>query len=279
MKKIIIILLVLTGIISIFYYEIRVLIISNNINNKAVWEYNSWSYKISSDLFSWALVDNQNSILKYNLWNSYFKLWEKNNNTDNKIKHYSSALESYSGSLFIEYNEKAQENYEYVEQKLNDLLNPEEKQEDNNSEENSEEPKSKETSNEEKSTQNANNKVNQDSWEKWEESEKWDQTWENKEWSKNSEWEDSTEEWDNSEESEFKSNSWENRWDTNDNWDNLSKEQLEQIEKYADDLKKSEFYNQKYFNKKDPEQNQDIDWFFQDPFFDDSFVRWWEKDW
>ena len=277
MKKNIIILFIIIWIISIFYYENRILISSNNINNKAIRQYNSWSYKLSWELLSWALVNNNNFILGYNLWNSYYKLWEENNNIDEKILHYTSALESYSGSLALKYNQDTQDNYEHVEEKLNELLNPEEQvQEDNTTNENPNEWESENSSDENNSEENGNS---------WEENQKSDKEWENTEWSENKEWEESWTEWDNWEEGdnweEKESNNdwWDNWWEWNKSWNNLSKEQLEQIEKYAEDLKKSEFYNQKYFNKKEPEQNQDIDWFFRDSFFDDNFVRWWEKDW
>lgn len=277
MKKLIITLSILIWFILIFYYENKNIIMSNTLNNNAIINYNTWSYQESVDIFSWALLFNNDYVINYNLGNSLFKTDNETINIENKIKLYNEVLEIYSGSLAIKYSQDTQGNYEYVEDKLNQLLNPkEEKQDKESSNENSDNSDNNESNTEEWESEGSKNETNNDesenneSWKDWSKKEEW----ENKEWWESNESQQLDK---NSEESDWKNKN--SQWSENNQWNNLSKEELEQIEKYAENLKKSEFYNQKYFNKKESDENQDIDWFFRDQFFDDSFSRWWEKDW
>lgn len=277
MKKIIITLIVLIWLASIFYYENRNLIMSNTLNNNAIINYNTWSYQESVDIFSEALLLNNDYIINYNLWGSLFKTENKVKTIEGKIKLYNEVLEIYSWSLTIKYNQDTQDNYEYVQDKLNQLLNPEEEnQEEANNNDASDESENTESNSEGWKSENSENDTNNsdsENKESWNDSSKTEE-WEKNEWSESNQPEESKE---NSQESEWQNEN--SQWYENNQWNNLSQEELQQIEQYAENLKKSEFYNQKYFNKKEPEENQDIDWFFRDPFFDDSFSRWWEKDW
>ena len=126
MKKLIITLSILIWFILIFYYENKNIIMSNTLNNNAIINYNTWSYQESVDIFSWALLFNNDYVINYNLGNSLFKTDNETINIENKIKLYNEVLEIYSGSLAIKYSQDTQGNYEYVEDKLNQLLNPEE---------------------------------------------------------------------------------------------------------------------------------------------------------
>jgi hypothetical protein len=282
MKKLIITLSILIWFILIFYYENKNLIMSNNLNNTAITNYNTWSYQDSINLFSWALALNNDFKITYNLGNSLFKTDNEAINIEDKIKLYNEVLEIYSWSLAVKYNQDTQDNYEFVQYKLNQLLNPEEKyQEEENNNENSDESENTESNTEEWESENSENDTNNSDGEN---NQSWDESSKSKEWEKNKWSEKSESESNQSEDTKDKSEQleWQNessQWSGSEQWNNLSQEALEQIEEYAENLKKSEFYNQKYFNKKEPEQNQDIDWFFRDPFFDDSFSRWWEKDW
>ena len=67
--------------------------------------------------------------------------------------------------------------------------------------------------------------------------------------------------------------SWE--WEWNNRKENLTQEQLKQIEKYSEDLKETEFYNQKYFNKTDINEWNDKS--YEELL--DIIERGWEKDW
>ena len=269
MKKFIILLFFIIWSIAIFLYENRNLFISIKLNNQAISLYNSWSYELSNKIFSWALEENNDSIILYNIWNSLFKIWESDNNIEEKIKWYQVSLEAYSGSLDLRYNKDTQENYEYVKNKFDELL--ESKNQDDNSQNNNQEDSQEweaDDTNSEKNTSEQSHK-NESSTEE-------NQSTESTENEKNNEENEGNQGNKDSNTNEKSEENQQSQWEeTNE----LSQEQMEQIEQYAENLKKSEFYNQKYFNKQEPEDNQNIDDFFRDPFFDDSFVRWWEKDW
>jgi hypothetical protein len=254
MKKIII-LFIITCLLSIFYYENRNLIISNKINNIGINAYINELYVIWIGQFNLANNTKKDAVILYNIWNTHYKIAEEKNNENEKIAYYELALDSYSWSLNIDYNQDTKYNYEYVEQKLDKLLNTEQEEQ--------------ETKLDEESTEN----------QEWEEinpasgkEQEWDITeeskevteWEEKKWEENSNWND----WSN-----WKEWSWE--WEWTNETEELSQEQLEQIEKYSEDLKKTEFYNQKYFNKVNHNELNDKSY---DELMD-IFERWWEKDW
>lgn len=284
MKKTIIWFLIIIWLISIFYYENRYLILSNNLNNVAIWEYNSGSYNRSLEVFSWAVILNTDSIIQYNLGNSLYKLTELKVNNEVKISWFTQVLEIYSGSLALKYNQDTQDNYEYVENKLYKLINPEENNQNNSQENNKNNTEeTQEWNSQESWSEESSEETNQDS--NPEDKNTSSQSSQNDQWDKNPEWwesQDSEQDIDSSKESKSEETweEWESQWsDENNNWNDLSQEELQQIENYANQLKKQEYYNQRHFNKQEPEQSNDIDGFFQDSFFDDSFIRGGEKDW
>jgi len=264
MKKIIITLFITIWLLSIFYYENRNLIMSNKINNIGIKAYNNELHDIWIGQFNFANNIKQDAIILYNIWNTYYKTAEEKNDENEKIAYYELALDSYSWSLNLEYNQDTQDNYEYVEQKLDKLLNPEQEEQDTQSEE-------------------ENSKSNQQ-WEKQEaeesnseavEGQEWNKTEDTKEWTNSEEWTKSEEgDWDeNSSWNNWEEWSWE--WEWNNRKENLTQEQLKQIEKYSEDLKETEFYNQKYFNKTDINEWNDKS--YEELL--DIIERGWEKDW
>jgi len=280
-KKIIFWILILIWFISIFFYENIDLYKLNNLNKAWISQYWSWNYQISQMIFSWAQLKQADAILEYNKGNSLYKQWENTNNMQDKVDSFQESLVAYSWSLFLEYNKETLENITFIENILEKLSTPEEKnteknkEESDNKENNSWDNSDKKSWDEDGSGEESEEKSESESWES--KNEKWDKINKEEINENNTEWDSSIDQWDNEKEWQ----NWEqSSWDEKDEENNkLTEEQKEQIEKYSDQLKKSEFYNQKYFNKKPHEINRDIDDLIRDPFLEDWFVRWWEKDW
>ncbi len=118
---------------------------------------------------------NKDYIWLYDLWNVNYKLWEKSlplqeGDLEGVIKLWEKSLDFYKNSMKIKYTKEAEENYDFVKKKLEELKkkqedqkkNKEQKKQDNNKQENKQ------------------NKY----WKKWEnkqEEKKWN-SWEKKDW-------------------------------------------------------------------------------------------------
>ncbi len=97
----------------------------------------SWaldSYNNAQKFLSWANLD-------YNLWNTYYKLWEKEKSLDNKISNYKKSLEFYSKNLVVNKDDDLNYNYQFVKNKLDAI--EKEKQEEENKEKEKEKEKEK----------------------------------------------------------------------------------------------------------------------------------------
>ncbi len=87
----------------------------------------------------------------------------------------------------------------------------------------------------------------------------------------------------NNDQNQNSSNTWSNSEENSGAQIELSESNMEEIKDYIEKLKRQQAKNWQYFNK---EEQSDIDsnnfffWnFVNDPFFQDVFNRWWEKDW
>ena len=235
------------------------------INYKAiVWEYFSYKGTISYDnwSFSWALWYHKSLLnikespeILHNLWNDTFQIWRLNQNEQEKRLLYNKALEYYSWSLVISENLETRENYNYVLNKLDELEQDQEQENDNQN-----------NQSDEKSSDDKN--------QEWSGKQKWEtkEWWEKKEWWETKEW---WAEWENWENNNQNSSSEEKK--------PLSESDMKELNNYIDKLKKQQENNAQYFNKEKQswiEPNNLHFWnFINDPFFQDVFNRWWEKDW
>lgn len=237
-------------IILILIFLILIFIISN-------YKVFLWSFyffeannKYKVNLFTWALHWYNNTLkylslshLNYNLWNTYYKIWENEDNLDFKIKNFRKSINYYSWILnddFINNKEEDKDirfNYEFVKNKLDKLL----KQEENNPKDNSEDDS--ENNSEENNSDNSSDKANKSNI-------------------------------DNITDESKKINKW--TWEQ-DNTSvlekevELSSEELKQIDDYIDKLKNEEINNRQFYNN--------LENYLDNSFFDNIFDRWWEKDW
>lgn len=268
--KIIFWILFILWVISVFFYENIDLYKQNNLNKAWISQYWSGNHLISELIFSWAQLKQSDAILEYNKANSLYKQWENANNMQDKVDYFQKALDWYSWSIALEYNQDTQDNITFVEDILEKLSTPEEQKESEEKWEN-QENNSWEDSEKKEWESNTENESWESQDQKSDEANKWENDENSTEWEESEDQSGNKKEWEDSEKS-----SWEEKDEEN---NELTEEQKEQIEKYSDQLKKSEFYNQKYFNKKPQEINRDINDLMRDPFLEDWFVRWWEKDW
>lgn len=204
--------------------------------------YKIWDYENSLEQYKkMSKSDSLEFDKLHNLWNLFYRLGEKYIN--NSINFWTDSLNSYKEALLIKNEEKTRKNYEFVLDKLNNLLKEEETKE-------TEEEKKEENLEKEKSE---------------EEQEQWDNEWQENNNSNN-------EQRDEKYKLDWKTESIELTW--------KQREELKQYEKY---LKAIEANNQIFFNKKGENNNSELEKlrndFAWDPFFDSVFDDWWEKDW
>ena len=179
--------------------------------------------------------------MSYNLWNAFYKLWEQEQNTDNKVSLWKESLDNYKKILDEKEDKKSRENYDYVMKKLKEL---EDKQD-----------KSKEEQEQKQGDKDYNNK--EDNTKEWEKKQDKNSTEENKSW----QWND----YDIKKDSKLQE---------------LSEEEKRQLEEYNEQLKQEQKENSGLFGKKNQNNNEDIfDILQQDPFFDNSILNQNEKDW
>ena len=217
--------------------------------------YYNWS-------FSWALWYHNMSLkfretpeILHNIWNDNFKFWESYSQKEVKKEFYQKALIYYSWSLNISENIKTRENYNYVLSKLEDLEQNNVDKQNNKDQKKSENNKDQEVDDE---TDHWENKTeNNEEWTQWE------STWSQK-WAKS----EDTSQQENQASQENKK---------------LSVSDMKELQNYLEKLKDSQKKNSQFFNKEKQswiDQNNLFFWnFIDDPFFQDIFNRWWEKDW
>jgi len=226
-----------------------------SLANDNFWKYNEWNISYVNKDFSWA-INNYESILNikktdllfdanHNLWNSYYRIWEKLE-WDNQKNYYEKSINYYSWALNIKEDKETRANLEFVLNKLKEQEKNEDKSDEN-------------------SWSVSENK-----------SSSWSQINFSGSWSQNNEtsWENSSSTW------SWSKNAWDNSWDSSKSWDSteaLSAEQLKAISDYKEALKKEQDYNSEWFNKV---YQGDWNWDIFDSFFNNSLLNQDEKkDW
>ncbi len=77
------------------------------------------------------------NILFYNIWNTYYRIWEQQKSNAKKYWYYEKSLGYYDKSLWEKYTKDAKDNYDFVKSKL-DSINKENTQENNSNSDESE---------------------------------------------------------------------------------------------------------------------------------------------
>lgn len=185
---------------------------------------------------------NDCEIKNHNLWNSYYRLWEKETNLEKKIFLYQKSIFYYKEALSIKFDEKTKFNHDFVLEKLKELEKQKEENKNQEKNKNQEEQKG-----EQKNGENEKNKENQSSFTQNEEQEQQAQS--------------KQETIDISKDVE--------KWSKK-----LNETERQMIEKYLEELKEEEKQNRSLNNKN---QKEDIFDILRWQFFE-NFDNWW-SDW
>lgn len=86
--------------------------------------YRKWEYGKAIEAYV-AVKCKDDSIcqtLYHNLWNAYYRLWEKSSSSTEKIEFWRQSLLNYSKSLDQFFVQETQDNYDFVKQKLDEFI-------------------------------------------------------------------------------------------------------------------------------------------------------------
>lgn len=206
--------------------------------------FEKWNFSLALEQFD---KISQRDIASYNKWNTLAQMWfwEKWEEKQQTLWH--QALSEYKKSLEVKENSDTQYNYEVISQLLTE-------QQQSESEENQDEEfQENQDTQPEESEQENNSQSNQESWEQGEE------TTQNNPLNQRGE---------------------EYMLEESDTVQELSQDQIEELEQYIDSLEYQQQQNQKYFWKKPDLDSGDIfDSLFPNPFFDSNLWGTEEKDW
>lgn len=266
------------------------------LDQNQVFNYNLWGdyYKLGTydksfeyyskiNLLTWS---NLTLDTYYNLWNIYYRLWDKEiYDIQKRIDLWKKSLLSYNQVLLKNEDKKARENYNFVNKKLNELINQIKKQQEDYKKEqekqknNQNDNEKKEEENKKSETKDENDKKTEEQLKEKEQSEsKKNDTEEQKKDGEDTEDVQTVQWWRLSEYSVGK--------DEDISW--LTNEEKNMLDKYNTDLKNEQQQNSIYFGKKNNETNDNqnmLEMFMQDPFFndfksfDDSILGKKERDW
>jgi len=229
--------------------------------------------------------------LNHNIWNSFYRIWQSNKDTEIKIKNWQESVNFYTDALNIKYDEKTKQNLEFVLKKIKETKSKEQNKD------------SKENKDKSKNSSSQNNQENTWSWvsQKNSSSETWSWKTDNKSnqektWSwtnqKNSlskfwSWNTDKTSWQKDDENKLnKSWSWVSKKDNSsktwswtsqkNSWeDKLSEEQNKALKQYEKALSEEQKNNADSFNKvyKENKTNDAFDNFFNDPFFNNDLLN------
>lgn len=211
--------------------------------NLANSHYKSWSYKDSLSNYKLDCTDWINCFkINNNLWNTYFRIWEKSSNFEEIENLLNKSIDYYREALSINYDKETEKNLEYVLDYLKKLKEAQKKKEDKDNEAKNDKSKQEKSSQDDKSDKSDQEKNN--SWESWEE--------------------------DNS--SHWQKNQNNNEQNGEKKW--LSDTEKKAMQEYEEALKQSQESFWKYYWKVYEESPNPIDefetFFWNDRFFDNS---------
>lgn len=224
-------------IIFILFWIIPIFFTLNSKN--ILWNYYflKANHSYNSNNFSWALVlynDSEKYLtwanLDYNIWNTYYKIWEKLENLDNKINYYNKSLNNYLKLVRSnQFKEDVVYNYKFVKKKL-DELEKQKKEKDKKQKEEQVKQQDKQKDKEKEDLQE--NKKEQDK-------------------KKSNSWDDKQN--DNSKKNNDKS-------EVQNDWSELkiSPQEIQQISEYIEKLNDEEKYNRQFYNNSKKSLNNQL---------------------
>lgn len=210
-------------------------------NYQWIQAYNSQSFNEAEKYFSGSILYWESEIIYFNQWNNFYKQAQQEKNINKKLELLQKSIEKYSQALEYKNRDFIENNYKIAQQELNKYKQIEEKNKDIASKEEWEEN----TQENVQQNQDGESNSNQDSQESWDE--------------QNQQWES------------LQDQQWGNQYE-------LTQQQQAELEKYLQELKEIEANNQKFFNKQ-PQNKDFFQKFSNDPFLQNEFNRWGEKDW
>lgn len=204
---------------------------------KADFYYKLWEYKKALELYSQVDCKNLENcfILYYNIWNTYYKLWDFEEEKLKKISLWQSSLSFYSKALNLKDDLETKKNYDFVLEKLRELMKKEEekKEEEKKQENNEKKDENKTEENQEKLEKNDTKKQQEDKIQPKQDSIKINENSENAS-------------------------------------QELSKEEKDEIEKYIEQLKQEEKQN---INLNKPKEEKSVFDILEEEFFFQDFDR------
>ncbi len=249
MNKITFLIFIFFIFISIFIFENRTFMKQYFQNNTALEKYNSEDFQAAEKIFSWALSKNPDEIIAFNLGNTFLKQALEEKSLEKKISLLNKSIETYKQAQEIK-NKNFIENNLEIATKLLENYKQKKKSWENNQQNNQDE-------NQNNSQENT-----------WENNDTQEQNWDTQE---------NSQEQDEENQQNTQTSPWKNG-DTSEQFNQLSNEQTQEIENYLEELKQIEKNNQQFFNKQ-PNNENFFEKFSNDPFLQNEFNRWWEKDW
>lgn len=229
-------------------------------SKNTAWVINIWNFyyknndlEKSKDILEKIVINNNSEekfVLNFLLWNIFYRIWEKNENLQDKKEFFLKSINNYKKSLEVKNDEKVEKNKKFVEDKLKEL----------NSEENNFSENQKENFEDSQETENSD-----------ENSQKQEQSLEN-----------------NNENVSKETLSWqedrnisENDFSPEHQKNFLKESEKQKIQEYEKYLKESQKELSDNFWKVYKNNSDDFFWdiFFEDVFFDNSFWTESKKDW
>lgn len=93
----------------------------NILFNEALVKYRKWEYEKAIKILNNIESEPLGYELNYNIWNTYYKIWENTSDQKAKSSSWKRALNWYENALSYKYTVEAKENYDFVQSKLNEL--------------------------------------------------------------------------------------------------------------------------------------------------------------
>jgi len=279
---------------SLWYYSEAI----NFFWSSKIWFYDKWNiyynlknYEKAKNFYlkaktSW--YDLTNFFVNYNLWNTYYRIWEEKSDIKLKYENWLNAVKYYTNAISIwekikvnnQYLFQAKKNLEFVLNKLKDLTHQEKNRQKKNKQRSTptndqSNKNSKSKNNNQKNNSSQTWKTNKQSSQSKQEKNRWSNKQKNNKNSRQQNWKN-TENWVSENKQWNNQNSW--KLKNNPNQSNSQQQVIyKALQEYEKQLLQQQKYNIKnFYDKRYQNQNQDpFSQMFNDPFFQDNqFFEW-----
>ena len=115
-NKFLIIIFILLWLILVNFSSFFEFYKNNLIYKNANFLYKQKNYREA--LSQYNLLENNNYQTNYNIWNTIYKIWDSENDSKLKIKYWEESLNYYRKSLKIKFDEEANKNLDFIQEKI-----------------------------------------------------------------------------------------------------------------------------------------------------------------